>query len=65
MALGSIGNVEKRRQRGRPAVNATPITVRLHPEQLHILDSWRTRQKDNPGRPEAIRRLLDQALKRR
>jgi hypothetical protein len=46
-------------------VNATPITLRLHPEQLDALDHWRERQKDAPGRPEAIRRLLDQALKKR
>jgi hypothetical protein len=45
-------------------VNATPVTLRLHPDQLHALDSWRAGQKDHPGRPEAIRRLLQQALAR-
>jgi hypothetical protein len=29
---------------------------------LKALDDWRREQEDMPGRPEAIRRLVEQAL---
>ena len=51
-----------RKKIGRPAVNATPVTVRLPPDQLANLDAWRERQDDAPTRPEAIRRLVEKAL---
>lgn len=41
---------------------STPVMVRLSPEQLRTLDSWRRDQKDLPGRPEALRRLMESAL---
>lgn len=31
-------------------------------EFLKRLDDWRRKQADLPGRPEAIRRIVDQAL---
>lgn len=40
----------------------TPVLVRLSAEQLRGLDDWRRRQDDLPGRPEAIRRIVDRAL---
>jgi len=43
---------------GRPAVNATPVTLRLPPEILDPLDSFIKEEADAPGRPEAIRRIL-------
>lgn len=36
--------------------------VRLLPLQGKRLDQWRNAQTDKPGRPEAIRRLVEQAL---
>jgi hypothetical protein len=39
-----------------------PVMVRLSPDQAECLDEWRRKQKDLPGRPEAIRRLLDEKL---
>ena len=36
--------------------------VRLLPEQAKSLDAWRAKQTDRPGRPEAIRRLIEQAF---
>jgi hypothetical protein len=36
--------------------------VRLLPEQARRLDEWRGHETDSPGRPEAIRRLVEQAL---
>ena len=40
-----------------------PVMVRLMPDQVERLDEWRRAQKDLPGRPEAIRRILDDRLK--
>jgi hypothetical protein len=39
-----------------------PILVRLSSIQLGQLDEWRREQHDLPGRPEAIRRLLEVAF---
>ena len=36
--------------------------VRLLPAQAAAVDRWRKAQADHPGRPEAIRRLIDLAL---
>jgi hypothetical protein len=36
--------------------------VRLSPEQLKALDEWRRKEEDIPGRPEAIRRLVELGL---
>ena len=36
--------------------------VRLLPDQATRLDQWRGAQSDHPGRPEAIRRLLERGL---
>ena len=36
--------------------------VRLSPEQAKAIDDWRRNQEDLPGRPEAIRRLVEKAL---
>ena len=36
--------------------------LRLHPPLLNALGSWIANQEPPPSRPEAIRRLLEQAL---
>jgi hypothetical protein len=38
--------------------------VRIQPDDLISLDAWRAEQPDRPGRPEAIRRLVELALKK-
>jgi hypothetical protein len=38
-------------------MGATPIMVRLLPDQLKALDDWCKRQPDRPGRPEGLRRM--------
>jgi hypothetical protein len=50
--------------RGRPFVGATPIQVRMPPDELANLDRWITKQKTQQTRPEAIRRLVEQAIAR-
>ena len=49
---------KSKRRFGRPKTFATPIMVRLLPEQLAALKVWIKRQPDKPGRPESIRRIL-------
>jgi hypothetical protein len=62
MSAPSIGNIEKSKKRGRPRTDATPVLVRLMPDQLERLDCWIAKQVENVGRPEAIRRVLNDAL---
>jgi hypothetical protein len=51
------------KKRGPPATGkGKPILVRLQPAQLAALDAWIARQNAQLSRPEAIRRLLEQAL---
>jgi metal-responsive CopG/Arc/MetJ family transcriptional regulator len=38
------------------------ISVRVETNLLKRLDNWRREQDDLPGRPEAIRRLLEIAI---
>lgn len=38
------------------------IGVRMDGELLAMVDNWRARQRPIPGRPEAIRRLLQAGL---
>lgn len=60
----SIDDVRKR-GKGRPAVNAVPITVRMPPDQLAALDRWISEQVDpKPTRPEALRRLVGLSLEK-
>jgi hypothetical protein len=49
---------------GRPPVGSTLVGVRLPPDELAALDGWIANQKDEPTRPEAIRRLTERALAR-
>jgi hypothetical protein len=58
----AIDNIGK--GRGRPATGATPVMVRLPPDQLAKVDRWREAQDDKPTRPEAIRRIVSDNLSR-
>jgi hypothetical protein len=52
-----------KKKRGPPATGkGEPILVRLQPAQLAALDAWIASQNADLSRPEAIRRLLQQAL---
>jgi metal-responsive CopG/Arc/MetJ family transcriptional regulator len=60
----SISDNTKKR-RGRPVTTGmgTLIGVRLQRDLLSLIDEWRRGHEDLPSRPEAIRRLLEQAFK--
>jgi hypothetical protein len=47
----------------RPPVTGDPVMVRVQPDMAKQLDDWRRKQDDLPGRPEAIRRLVELGLK--
>ncbi len=53
----------KKSKRGRPPVESEAVTVRMNVDVLKTLDDWRRGQEDLPGRPEAIRRLVEMGLK--
>jgi hypothetical protein len=49
---------------GRPATGKDPVrTMRQSDEFIASVDAWAANQDDNPGRSEAIRRLVELGLK--
>ncbi len=44
-SMASISNIRKKRGRGRPPVGATPILVRMPPDELVALDHWISAQE--------------------
>jgi hypothetical protein len=56
-----INSIKK--SRGRPPVESEAVTVRMATDALREIDDWRREQEDLPGRPEAIRRLVERGLK--
>jgi hypothetical protein len=53
-----------RKRPGRPATGQDPVTaIRLSQEMRADVDRWAADQDDEPGRSEAIRRLVDIGLK--
>lgn len=49
----------------RPVQTGEMVATRIQPELLKRLDDWRREQADLPSRPEALRRLAEQALGKR
>ena len=47
----------------RAAAAGDLVGVRVQPDMARQLDDWRREQDDLPGRPEAIRRLVELGLK--
>src|ERR1700704_1143321 len=59
----STKNVVRKRP-GRPATGQDPVTaIRLSSELRQNVDAWAAKQDDEPGRSEAIRRLVELGLK--
>jgi hypothetical protein len=53
-----------RKRPGRPATGQDPVTaIRLSAELRANVDAWAAAQDDEPGRSEAIRRLVELGLK--
>ena len=58
----SINEITKSPKK-RAAAVGTPILVRAQDDLLKAIDNWRRQQDDLPGRPEAIRRLVELGLR--
>jgi hypothetical protein len=57
-------NVIRKRRPGRPATGQDPVTaLRLSVEMKSKVSDWAKRQPDQPSRSEALRRLVEMALK--
>lgn len=39
------------------------VGVRVQPDMAKLIDDWRRQEEDLPGRPEAIRRLIEIGLR--
>ena len=53
-----------KKSRGRPATGkGIQVGERWSPGAIEQIDDWRRQQLDLPGRPEAIRRLVEIGLK--
>jgi hypothetical protein len=63
MAKATGDNTKTRRK--RPEQTGLLVGTRLQPELLSRLDEWRRDQPDLPTRPEAIRRIIEEAVRRR
>ena len=63
MKQSRLDNVKKSKRMGRPPVDSEAVTVRMTVDALRSLDEWRRGQDNLPGRPEAIRRLVELGLK--
>jgi hypothetical protein len=63
MKKSTVSDIRKKRI-GRPPVNAVAVLVRIPPAGIEPIDAWIKEQpKPKPSRPEAIRRLVEIALK--
>lgn len=62
ISMSTLDSAKKSRM-GRPPVESEAVNVRLLRDALVRLDNWRRHQPDIPGRPEAIRRLIEIGLK--
>ena len=49
-------------KKGRPEVDSEAVNVRMKRDFIVAIDDWRREQPGLPSRPEAIRRLLSEAL---
>jgi hypothetical protein len=59
----SIHGTTKKRGRPKTTGAGTQIGMRWQAATLEAIDEWRRQQPDLPSRSEAIRRLVEQALK--
>jgi hypothetical protein len=64
--MAKSNKVVPKKGRGRPATGRDPVTaIRLSKELRETVDGWADEQDDQPGRSEAIRRLVELGLKAR
>jgi hypothetical protein len=60
----STKKVVPKKKRGRPATGKDPVSaIRLSPALRSAIETWAKQQPDKPSRSEAIRQLVEFALK--
>jgi hypothetical protein len=55
--------ISKKKRGPAPTGKGVQVVVRMQPVPLAALDAWAAKQKDQPSRPEAVRRLVERGLK--
>jgi hypothetical protein len=61
--MSKSNKVVPKKARGRPATGRDPVTaIRLSENLRKTVDKWAAKQEGQPGRSEAIRRLLELGL---
>lgn len=60
---GQETSLTRKRRGPKPTGQGLVVGVRLQPPELAALDRWIATQGDAPTRPEAIRRIMRDALK--
>jgi hypothetical protein len=62
--MAKSNTVVPKKKRGRPPTGRDPVTaIRLSADLRETVDKWAAKQDDQPGRSEAIRRLVELGLK--
>jgi hypothetical protein len=60
----SIVDIAKSRGRPKTTGPGIGVLVKMHEPQIDAIDAWIAKQKPEPTRPEAIRRLVEIGLKK-
>jgi hypothetical protein len=60
--MGNKTVLAKKKRGPPPTGKGIQVVVRMQPAPLSALDAWATKQKDQPTRAEAIRRLVELGL---
>jgi hypothetical protein len=64
LIMRTSNKVILKKKPGRPATGTDPVrAIRLSDDFLAKVDTWAANQDDEPGRSEAIRRLVELGLK--
>jgi len=56
---------EKKKPGPKPTGRGDPVLVRILPDLMKALDTWSASQADKPSRPESLRRIASEFLKRK
>ena len=63
--MNKTSRVNVKTPQKRAPVTGELVGVRIQPDMAKQIDDWRRGQTDLPGRPEAIRRLVEIGLKKK
>jgi len=62
--MEKVNKGKPKKRRGRPATGRDPVmALRAPPDLTRAVDDWAGQQRDQPSRSEALRRLVEMALK--